>query len=164
MKLKRNAQTNGSKNVDVWELAEALNLSDRRIQQLSRKPNGLPKTGRGRYPLDKCFDWYIRYLQNLLMERSLTPDGEPTLAAVRLRRETAEAGLKEMQLADARRSLIAVEDVDRLKDELITSARVRLQEASTRISAQIVGVDSQVIAQSIVEKHIRKALAELATG
>ena len=57
--------------VDVSKVASALNLDERRVQQLVKE--GMPRVSRGRYDPVKCMLWYVRYLQGVLEERS-TPD------------------------------------------------------------------------------------------
>ena len=53
--------------VKVDEVARALNLTPRRVQQL--RSEGLPSVGRGQYELGPCMAWYIRYLQAALEKR-----------------------------------------------------------------------------------------------
>jgi hypothetical protein len=48
--------------------AAALHLGERRVQQLVRE--GLPKAARGRYDVDKCLRFYVRYLQKFAIDCS----------------------------------------------------------------------------------------------
>src|SRR5882724_3573536 len=61
--------------VNVTKLANALNLSEQRVQQLVHE--GMPREARGQYDAVKCMLWYIRYLQNVIEKRSVsTLEGE----------------------------------------------------------------------------------------
>jgi phage terminase Nu1 subunit (DNA packaging protein) len=165
MKISRSGRRSGqrrSKIVDVKVLSEALNLTPRRIQQLAKE--GLPKLGRGRYSLRKCQMWYIRYLQKRLeKELSVSADGkELGLVAVRLRRESAIASLREIDLANARRTLIAIEDVDKVLDDIVRSARKIFLDIPRKMSSMLVGIDASHLAQSILERHLNEALRRLA--
>lgn len=48
--------------VDQHRLAKILGVTSRRIQQLVHE--GMPKTGRGKYPLIACIQWYIKFWQD----------------------------------------------------------------------------------------------------
>lgn len=49
------------------QLAKALNVSVRRVNQLAQE--GLPQIDRGRYDLGGCYYFYVRYLQKALARR-----------------------------------------------------------------------------------------------
>jgi hypothetical protein len=55
--------------VDVTRVAQALNLDERRIQQLVKE--GLPREKRGQYDAVKCMLWYIRYLQVVIEKKAV---------------------------------------------------------------------------------------------
>ena len=56
-------------------VAKALNLTERRVQQLVRE--GMPKEGHGQYDPWACALWYIRYLQKKVEARETeSPDGK----------------------------------------------------------------------------------------
>jgi len=48
--------------VDINRLAKILNVTPRRVQQLVHE--GMPKSGKGRYPLIACIHWYIKFWQD----------------------------------------------------------------------------------------------------
>jgi hypothetical protein len=47
--------------VTVEQVATSLNVSSRRVQQLTTE--GMPRAERVRYDLIACLEWYVRYLQ-----------------------------------------------------------------------------------------------------
>jgi phage terminase Nu1 subunit (DNA packaging protein) len=59
--------------VPVGKLADALNVTPRRVQQLVA--DGMPKAKRGRYDLTACLEWYVRFLQNAVEQRQALTDG-----------------------------------------------------------------------------------------
>lgn len=78
--------------VDVTQVAQFMNVSVRRVQQLVQE--GMPQISRGRYDLGRCLHWYIRWLQNALERRSIADSsGVTSLTAerVKLAREAAQA-------------------------------------------------------------------------
>src|SRR3972149_11838940 len=48
--------------VDINRLAKILNVTPRRIHQLVQE--GMPKVGRGQYPLIACIHWFIKFWQD----------------------------------------------------------------------------------------------------
>jgi len=56
-------ETTEEQMISVQNLSMLLNLSPQRIQQLTYE--GLPKFGRGQYPVVPCIHWYIDYLRKL---------------------------------------------------------------------------------------------------
>ena len=149
--------------VDVRKLASAMNVTTRRVAQLVH--DGLPREERGKYELGKCLLWYIRYLQNALERRAVqTPDGEVTsireerLALLRLDRE-----LREIELAEKRKQLVAIPDVEKAMSDLVLMTKARMMAVAPRRAADLVGESSRVMIQAKVEKEIRTALSHLET-
>lgn len=63
--------------VSTEQVARALNITPRRVQQLAK--DGLPQIARGKFELGACMLWYIRHLQSALQRRSTqTDDGTVT--------------------------------------------------------------------------------------
>jgi phage terminase Nu1 subunit (DNA packaging protein) len=145
---------------DVGTVARELNLTERRINQLVR--DGLPRHSRGQYPLAECFRWYVRYLQTCLERKAIvSPDGERGYAAARLRREVAEAGIKEIELARERGHMVAVEDVEKAMSDLILSTKARVLGVSARAAGELAGLGSRAEAQTVLDRHLREALKQM---
>src|ERR1700728_5003888 len=96
--------------VNAEKIAQALHLTEQRVHQLVRE--GLPKEGRGQFDPVKCMLWYIRYLQKALEKKAL-----PTLDGgyagereERVRLLRADADLREIELAEKRGHLVAIQD------------------------------------------------------
>lgn len=95
-------------------IARLLDLSERRIQQLSRE-GVIPKAERGQYDLIGSVRGYVRYLRDQALKAQA---GAPDYALERARFIRARADLAEMEAEEKRRSLIAA--------ELIAPSRYRL--------------------------------------
>lgn len=147
--------------VDVTKVASALNLDERRVQQLVKE--GMPREARGQYDPVKCLLWYVRYLQHALEKKSV-----PTLDGgfvgereERVRLLRADADLREMELARERGLVVAIEDVEKEMSELVLSVKARVMAVAPRVAPEIIGETSRVMIQAKIEKSIKEALVQL---
>jgi phage terminase Nu1 subunit (DNA packaging protein) len=147
--------------VEVGKVAQALNLDERRVQQLVKE--GLPREGRGQYDPVKCMLWYIRYLQQALEKKSV-----PTLDGgfvgereERVRLLRADADLREMELAKERSQLVSIQDVEKEMTDLILTTKARIMAVAPRLAPEVVGEMSRVMAQAKIEKALKDALLHL---
>jgi phage terminase Nu1 subunit (DNA packaging protein) len=146
--------------VEIKQLVQALNISEARIGQLAKE--GMPKEARGKYDLGKCMLWYIRYLQAALKRRSgATGESGRTEQTERLRLLSAEAELKELELARERGEFIALPDLEKMLTDLVTTTKARILAVSQRISGQLVGLDRPSI-EAELNKELKTALSYLA--
>jgi phage terminase Nu1 subunit (DNA packaging protein) len=148
---------------DVKQVAKALNITDRRVQQLAKE--GLPKEEKGKYDLGKCMLWYIRYLQAALEASGRRDSGEEEFIGAREERARllrAEAELKEMELAAKRGQMVTIADVEKQYSDLAHSIRARIMAIPPRLAPEILGETSRVMAQAKIEKYCKEALAQLA--
>jgi phage terminase Nu1 subunit (DNA packaging protein) len=149
--------------VDLKQVSKALNVSERRVQQLAKE--GLPKEDRGKYDLGKAMLWYIRYLQAALEASGRRDSGDEEYIGAREERARllrAEAELKEMELAKQRGLLVAIADVERDWSEIVLSVKARIMAIPPRLAPEILGETSRVMAQAKIEKYCKEALAQLA--
>jgi phage terminase Nu1 subunit (DNA packaging protein) len=148
--------------VDVGKVARALNLTPQRVQQLVKE--GLPRETRGRYDPIKCMMFYVRYLQRVLEKKSTpTLDGSFVGERVeRIRLLRAQADLREMELARERSLVIPVEDYERTLANFILVTTARVMAIAPRIAPEVVGQQSRVMIQALIEKGCKDALSCLA--
>jgi phage terminase Nu1 subunit (DNA packaging protein) len=150
--------------VGIKQIAEILNLTRSRIQQLVQE--GLPKKLRGKYDQDVCVGWYIRYLQALVEKKAIVGEGGAVLADERherLRLLSADADLREIELARERGQLVAIEDVEHEMADLILVTKARVLAVGARVAPALVGETSRLMIQAIIEKEHKEALKHLAT-
>lgn len=148
--------------VNVSRIAAFLNITPRRVQQLVKE--GMPCEGRGQYDPIKCAMFYVRYLQNVLEERSapISEDDSSGERAARIRLLRAKADVKEMQLSSQRSQLVTVKDCDHMVVELNRSTTVRIMEIPPRLAPQLVGETSRTMIQAKIETAIKGSLRLLA--
>jgi len=151
--------------VTIRQVAEILNLTPRRVQQLVQE--GLPLKVRGKYDQDLCVGWYIRYLQALVEKKIILDSGGAVLANERderLRLLRADADLREIELARKRGQLVAIEDVEHEMTDLILVTKARVLAVGARVAPELVGETSRVMIQAVIEKAHKEALTQLAKG
>jgi phage terminase Nu1 subunit (DNA packaging protein) len=147
---------------DVGRVAQALNLTEQRVQQLVKE--GMPKEARGQYDPVKCMLWYIRYLQAALEKKSV-PVGDGAYAGEReerVRLLRADADLREIELAKERSQLVAIPDIEQMLTDLVLTTKARMMSIPPRLAPELVGETSRVMIQAKIEKAIKEALAYLA--
>src|ERR1700722_7617439 len=152
---------------DVGRVAQALNLTEQRVQQLVKE--GLPREGRGQYDAVKCMLWYIRYLQAAIEKKTvnLADTGGSVYAGEReerIRLLRAGADLREIELAKERSQLVTLADVDAFHTELVLTTNARLMAIAPRVAPELLGETSRVMIQAKLEKAIKEALSTLAKG
>lgn len=147
--------------VDVGKVANALNLDERRVQQLVHE--GMPRESKGQYDPVKCLLWYVRYLQKALEKKAV-----PTLDGgfvgereERVRLLRADADLRELELARERGLLVSIQDVERDMADLILTTKARVLAVAPRVAPELLGLSSRVMAHAIVEKGLKEALLSL---
>lgn len=148
--------------VSVDRLADLLNLSKRRVQQLAAE--GMPKLAAGKYEEEKCVRFYVRYLQAAVEQRGqVTGDGAMiTGGAEKTRKMKADADLQEIILAERRQELVGVADVKKAFGDLIVTVKARILGTAAQITNEVIGVEQRTMIQAIVEKHLKDALKVLA--
>jgi phage terminase Nu1 subunit (DNA packaging protein) len=148
--------------VDVTKIAIALNLDERRVQQLVKE--GLPRAARGQYDPVKCMLFYIRYLQAAL-ERKSVPTADGGYAGEReerIRLLRADADLREIELAKERGQLVALPDIEAALTDLVLTTKARIMAIPPRLAPELVGETSRVMIQAKLERACKESLAYLA--
>jgi len=139
-------------------ISKLLDLSDRRIKQLSRE-GVIPKTERGRYELVPAVRGYIKYLR----ERSLDV-GVVSIDEARQRKAAAEAELSEIELAKARAAVVSVDDVAKQWQSILSGVRTRLLAVPTKVAPMVAVESDQTIVKGLIEDGVHTALGELSAG
>lgn len=143
-------------------LAEFLNLTKQRVHQLVAE--GLPRKLRGKYDLDKCVRWYIRYLQAAIEKKAIPMEGDELVSEQRerVRKMRLDADLKEITLARERGQLVAIESVKKELSDLVLTTKARIMSVAPRLAPELLGETSRVMAQAKIEKALKESLAQLA--
>lgn len=148
--------------VNAEKLAIIVNLTKSRVFQLVAE--GMPKELRGKYDVDKCTGWYVRYLQAALEKKAVPMDGRGMVSEreERVRNLRAAADLKEIELARARGLLVSIEDVEREMTDLVLTTKARVMAVAPRLAPELLSETSRVMAQAKIEKSLKEALLHLA--
>lgn len=149
--------------VNAEKLAVFVNLTKQRVHQLVAE--GLPRKLRGKYDLDECARWYIRYLQAAIEKKAIPMDGNELVSeqTQRIRKMRLDADLKEIDLARARGQLVSIEDAEKEMTDLVLTTKARIMSVPARLAPDLLGETSRVMAQAKIEKALKESLANLAS-
>ena len=147
----------------VGEIAEALNVTGRRVQQLVVA--GMPKAERGRYDLVQCLSWMVRHQQHLIARREseTSVHSGDALRITRARLVEARTADAEISLAARRGELIPLSVYTENLGEMIRVCRQQLLQLPARIAPSLEGENRAVIRVKLTHA-VHDALAALAEG
>ena len=141
-------------------IAKLLDLSERRVQQLSRE-GIIPKATRGQYDLIGSVRGYVHYLRDQAVSAQA---GAPDYAAERARYIRARADLVEMEAAQRRGALIAVEDIEIAWIKVLALLRTRILAVPDRLAPEVYAAGSLADARDLLGASLRAALEDLANS
>jgi phage terminase Nu1 subunit (DNA packaging protein) len=139
-------------------IAKLLDLSERRVQQLSRE-GVIPKATRGQYDLIGSVRGYVRYLRDQAVQAQA---GAPDYAVERARFIRARADLAEMEAAHKRGSVIDAVDVEAAWIAVLALLRTRLLSLPDRLAPQVFEQATVPDTRSLIRAAIREVLEDLA--
>jgi phage terminase Nu1 subunit (DNA packaging protein) len=139
-------------------IAKLLDLSERRVQQLSRE-GVIPKAMRGQYDLVGSVRGYVRYLRD---QAAKAQAGAPDYASERARFIRARADLAEMEAAEKRGAVIPAADVEAAWIAVLARLRTRLLALPDRLAPLVHAEASPAGVRDTLRGALREALEELA--
>ena len=142
----------------IGVIAKLLDLSERRVQQLSRE-GVIPKAERGQYDLIGSVRGYVRYLRDQALRAQA---GAPDYAAERARFIRARADLAEMEAKEKRRSLISADQVEAAWIAVLALLRTRLLALPDRLAPQVFEQSTVGDTPNLIRAAIREVLDDLA--
>ncbi|HEV8035543.1 terminase small subunit, Nu1 [Yoonia sp.] len=142
----------------IGVIAKLLDLSERRVQQLSRE-GVIPKAERGQYDLIGSVRGYVRYLRDQALKAQA---GAPDYAAERARFIRARADLSEMEAEEKRRSLIAADQIEAAWIAVLALLRTRLLSLPDRLAPQAFDQSTVGDTRNLIRAAIREVLDDLA--
>jgi phage terminase Nu1 subunit (DNA packaging protein) len=142
----------------IGVIARLLDLSERRVQQLSRE-GVIPKAERGQYDLIGSVRGYVRYLRDQALKAQA---GAPDYAAERARFIRARADLAEMEAEEKRRSLIAADQIEAAWIAVLALLRTRLLALPDRLAPQLFDQPTVGDTRNLIRAAIREVLDDLA--
>ncbi|NOX74090.1 MAG: terminase small subunit, Nu1 [Alphaproteobacteria bacterium] len=141
-------------------IAKLLDLSERRVQQLSRE-GVIPKATRGQYDLIGSVRGYVRYLRDQAVSAQA---GAPDYAAERARYIRARADLVEMEASQRRGALIAADDIETAWIKVLALLHTRVLSLPDRLAPQIHAEGSLAETRNLLSVNLREALEDLANS
>jgi hypothetical protein len=92
----------------------------------------------------------------------MSPDGEmAALGDARVRSVSADAALKELELAEKRREMIRLPDVERRWLDIAAVIKARILALPSRITPKILGMSDRTRVETLIAEEVRAALTEL---
>ncbi len=154
----------GLKIIEVDKLAELLDLSARRVQQLAAD-DVMVKAGRGRYDLFRSVQGYVKYLNALIpnkldggIDRAARADAENSRAHY-LREKAA---LTELQRKEKEGLMVNKEKERRAAYSLARGLRNTIMNIPARVSVRFAAVDDADQIYRELEKELNESLALIA--
>jgi hypothetical protein len=144
--------------VGVDVLADALNITPRRVQQF-KKDGTFKDAGRGQYDLVECSRAYIRYLQDAYKR----PEAVTNLTSERLRGQVIDNNQREINLAERIGELIPVDICAALWEQVVNQAKARVIASGNRLKREITETNDAKKSADTVDARFAEILHELAT-
>ena len=150
------------KRLTLQQTAALLCLSTRQVNNLVGK-GVITKQGSGktsRYVWSEVFDGYLSDRLAQLRGPKSNEDVD-NQAEAELRRTNADARLKELKADEMEGKLVDIAFVGTTLRNIYTNARARLVAMPSKLTPQLVGVDSPPKVKAIVEKETNQVIEEL---
>lgn len=139
--------------VDVATVAQALELTPRRVQQLV-KEGWLPREETGRYDLADCLTGYASYLEEVEGRKGVGG----AIDRARARKFTAQAEIREINLAVEAGELVEGEEARASRGKRLTAVRANLLNLPS-VAPRLEGLDREER-----EDILREELAHVASS
>lgn len=140
-------------------IAKLLDLTERRVQQLSRE-GVIPKAERGQYDLVGAVRGYVAYLREQAKDAQA---GAPDHAAERARLLRAKADLAEMEARGRQGALIPAEAMEAAWTAILARLRTRLLGLPDRLAPLCHEETTIAGTRDQIRRAVRDALEDLAT-
>jgi phage terminase Nu1 subunit (DNA packaging protein) len=137
--------------VNSAAVAEALNLTERRVEQLVHE--GMPRISRGKYDVWTCAKWYVRYLQKAI-ERRATENGDETksnLTEEKKRLIRIQADIAQIDYRKKMGELIPAHLVDDRFMAFASTIHDRFIALPSRVASRLEGESKDVIRVKLYE-------------
>lgn len=140
----------------VSTIAKLLNLTERRVQQLS-KDDIIPTPEKGKYDLVGSIQGYVKYLQDTMQGRGSTIDTNAEKA--RLLKNQADKAEMEMKILQEK--YVSNEELEFEWSNLIIAFRSKMLSLPSKLAVLLTGTDTPAKTARILEDEIHDALTEL---
>jgi phage terminase Nu1 subunit (DNA packaging protein) len=152
--------------ISASELAEWLCIELQVVSRLAQA-GVLPKASRGKYPQKEAVQAYIRYTRS--QNRRKTADLDLNSQNLKLEKEKEDLRLvrlkadeQELKVLKGKGQLVDKDQVLNVYGQLAGNCKSRMLGLPTKLAAQLRNSASDVEAKQILDRHIKKALEEIA--
>jgi hypothetical protein len=139
---------------DVGTIAAALDISKRRVQQLT-KEGVLTRAAKGKYDLAACICQYQNYYAS---NKVVETDG---IKSAKLRLLTAQADKAELELNSLSEKYVSAEELEFEWSSLVLAFRAKMLSMPSKLAMILAGASEPAKAHKILEDEIYDALTEL---
>ena len=154
-------KSQSKKLVSTKELANFINLSERRVQQLT--PSVFIAEKRNQYNLIASVRRYIIYLQEIVNKRTKsTEEQEKQRLDAEIKLKEAKAEIAQLDLKELKAEMLRAEDVQAFIEDLAATTKSLLTGLPGRLAMDLANIDDTVERSSIIEDAIFEVLNQLA--
>ena len=151
------------------DVAARLSLSEKQITNLVKTGRLADGTefpsrveGRGRtFPLDRCFDWYVRFKQEEALGRAAPAKPPDFMRQAALRQAIADADTAELRLATLRREVAPVDEHRRELRRILTRIRTAIDGMPGAQAQRMIGLPDMAAATTALRAVSLQLLLEL---
>ena len=145
----------------IAQCARHLDMTERRFYELLDEGVVDRVEKRGAYDLDVVRLQYIRHLRDVAAGRGDDVERGDGEATARARKEEAQAGIAELELAERKHELIPADQVADAFNVVVSNVRTRLLSVPAK-AAPVVGAKDPAKAEAVIRGEINEALEDLA--
>ena len=148
------------KLVTTKELAKFINLTDRRIQQLT--PSVFKAVKRNQYDLIASVRSYIIYLQEIVAKRTnANEEQEKQRLEADIRLKEAKAEIAQLDLKELKAELLRAEDVQAFIEDLGATTKSLLMGFPSRLAMDLPNESVAAERSAIIEEAVFEVLEQL---
>lgn len=140
-------------------VADHLDLSQARVNQLLADGILSKKRGHGGFDLDHCRTQYIRYLRSRQMGQQ---NQSASLNDVKIKLVQAQAEKAELEAKELQGKLIPTQEVEEYWIDFVSNCRSKLLALPSKLAHRIEGADTHNEIEDLLEAEVHEALTELA--
>lgn len=150
-------------HVTLEEIASALGVSARRVQQLANLHVVKRAKGGNKYDLFASLTGYIRYLQDAMGKKS-TMDGEGGVTNTKHQRSRlldVQVAREELELAKSREQVMAIDDHKMVVAHLIMETKARVMTIGARAAPKVLNQKTRAAIKKVIDDEAADTLVAM---
>jgi helix-turn-helix protein len=138
------------------KVAEFLNVDSRTIQRLAKEKK-ISKVKHGKYDLKQVVHEYLNYRLELMENKYACTN----MGDAQLRKTTAEAEIKEIELSILKKTFVDINKVNQEIQKIINNTKNKFLAMPSKLSPRLISISSARKINNILGDEVYKVLAEL---